>query len=143
MSRASRTLMNDPHPTDAWSDDRTILCAKCEHLNPETLDRCEKCGADLFTDCPYCGHPNQRVAHRCAKCRHRLRRSWIRRAANPEDPPDTARGQGSHGRRRHHRSRWQKALLKGLQIVLLILAVLLVFGLIESLTSWKPPAFSK
>ncbi len=58
---------------------RGVLCAKCEHLNPPGLSRCEHCEAHLYITCHACSHSNQRVHSRCSKCGYELHRPLHRR----------------------------------------------------------------
>ena len=51
---------------------RGVLCARCDHMNPAGADECRRCGAELFRDCPSCGETIQRIYSRCSKCHHRL-----------------------------------------------------------------------
>ena len=66
---------------------RGVLCAKCEHLNPEGLEKCETCQAHLFIFCSYCGSKNGRVLARCRKCRRRLKDGLRRRLRDREKGP--------------------------------------------------------
>lgn len=66
--------------------DRGLLCARCEHLNPATLEKCESCGSHLFIFCGRCNTRNQRVHSRCVKCNRRLHRSvgeWVKSTSEP------------------------------------------------------------
>lgn len=72
--------MPDPVPTSPPhagipAHSKGVLCVKCEHLNPVSLDKCETCDAHLFVVCSRCGHRNSRVLSRCAGCRGKLHRS--------------------------------------------------------------------
>lgn len=49
-----------------------VLCVKCEHLNPSTLEECERCGSHLWVSCHECGAKNRRVNLRCDSCHRRL-----------------------------------------------------------------------
>lgn len=46
-----------------------ILCIECDHLNPDGLEQCEHCNANLFIDCPTCQSRNNRAHERCRKCK--------------------------------------------------------------------------
>ena len=49
----------------------SILCPACERLNPLGLEKCDRCGGDLFADCRHCGSHNPRTSTRCPKCGRR------------------------------------------------------------------------
>jgi len=49
----------------------SVLCPTCERLNPLGLEKCDRCGGDLFADCKNCGSHNPRTSTRCPKCGHR------------------------------------------------------------------------
>ena len=66
-------------PTEHAPARSGVLCAKCEHLNVQSHNVCEFCGAHLHVVCHSCGHRNERVRTRCVECGHRLHRSWLRR----------------------------------------------------------------
>ena len=66
---------------------RGILCAKCEHLNPAGLEKCETCQAHLFVFCTYCGTRNGRVLTRCTKCRRRLKAGLGRKLRDTDRKP--------------------------------------------------------
>ena len=66
---------------------RGILCAKCEHLNPVGLEKCETCQAHLFVFCTYCGTRNGRVLTRCTKCRRRLKAGLGRKLRDTDRKP--------------------------------------------------------
>ena len=50
----------------------SILCPVCERLNALDLERCDRCGGELFIDCRRCGARNPRVNTRCSQCQHRF-----------------------------------------------------------------------
>ena len=52
-----------------------VVCAKCTHLNPAGLQRCEQCRGHLFVVCRDCETTNARSEPRCLKCNRRLHRS--------------------------------------------------------------------
>ena len=52
-----------------------VVCAKCTHLNPAGLQRCEQCRGHLFVVCRDCATTNARSEPRCLKCNRRLHRS--------------------------------------------------------------------
>ena len=56
-------------------DGKTIACAKCGHLNPPRIDRCEACMGHLYIVCRKCKNTNPRVLQRCVHCDHRLHRT--------------------------------------------------------------------
>lgn len=70
--------MTDPSSNPAMSGVGTVrragnstLCPSCERLNPLGLEKCDRCGVDLFVDCGQCGARNARTSTRCPKCGHR------------------------------------------------------------------------
>jgi ribosomal protein L40E len=71
--------MNEPIPstraTDRRQQGRGVLCAKCEHLNPLDVERCEYCQGHLFVVCKDCEHKNPRVLAKCGKCGRSLHRT--------------------------------------------------------------------
>ena len=69
-------------PTEQATSRHGVLCAKCEHLNVQSRNVCEFCGAHLHVVCHSCGHRNERVRTRCVDCGHRLHRSWTSRLTN-------------------------------------------------------------
>jgi len=52
-----------------------ILCASCEHLNPDSLEKCEHCDQELFVPCPQCSTRNSRAVANCRSCRSPLQRT--------------------------------------------------------------------
>lgn len=62
-------------PAKVSGPGRGILCMECEHLNPDGLERCEHCEAELFIQCPSCSHRNYRAHEKCRSCRSPLARS--------------------------------------------------------------------
>ncbi len=102
------------------ANERGILCAKCEHLNPGDTNVCSYCGAHLFVTCHHCGHRNQRAYSRCAHCRRRLHRSLIRK--------------------------WYKWMFRGqakakpLHFVLMIIVVFIAYKIIVHLAEYQPPS---
>lgn len=48
---------------------RGVLCANCEHLNPQGLQECETCERPLFLTCKECGTPRARVLRDCPVCK--------------------------------------------------------------------------
>ncbi len=71
--------MSDSEMTQGPREERGVLCAKCDHLNPPGSKVCGECGAHLFVACHYCGHKNRRVDAVCSQCGHHLHRSMWRR----------------------------------------------------------------
>jgi hypothetical protein len=62
--------------TDAVGEaGKGILCAKCDHLNPLNVNRCEVCHGHLYIVCRDCNHTNARILQRCTRCDRRLHRS--------------------------------------------------------------------
>jgi hypothetical protein len=61
---------------------RGVLCVKCEHLNPITLDECETCRAHLWVNCHECGVKNRRVNVRCDECHRRLHKGRSSRSGS-------------------------------------------------------------
>ena len=113
---------NDPQSVEPASvavdrakNQRGVLCAKCDHLNYLGQDACEKCGGDLYVECRRCGKRNLRVYTRCQHCRRRLHGSLF------------------SGRRRHHHRResfLRRTAWQLLQVLLILLGILAVFGLL-------------
>ena len=57
-----------PDLAPAGKSGRGVLCAKCEHLNPQGLERCETCDATLFVVCNECNTPRPQVLQNCPVC---------------------------------------------------------------------------
>ena len=71
------------------NDARGVLCVKCDHLNPASLEECEVCKAHLWVNCLECGAKNRRINIRCDECKRRMHkgrskssRSQSRRSAS-------------------------------------------------------------
>jgi hypothetical protein len=47
---------------------RGVLCAQCEHLNPQGLEKCETCNSPLFVVCKKCSTPRPQVLEQCPVC---------------------------------------------------------------------------
>ncbi len=62
-------------PAQVSAAGRGILCIRCDHLNPDGLERCEHCESELFIQCPSCSHRNNRAHEKCRSCRSPLSRS--------------------------------------------------------------------
>ncbi|MBI3302537.1 MAG: AAA family ATPase, partial [Deltaproteobacteria bacterium] len=45
-----------------------MLCARCQHKNPEGAKFCNACGAKLEAACPQCGHVNPPESRFCNEC---------------------------------------------------------------------------
>jgi hypothetical protein len=65
----------DPELLAKVTDGKGLVCAKCSHVNPTGIGRCESCQGHLYIVCRKCKHTNPRMLQRCAHCEHRLHRS--------------------------------------------------------------------
>jgi hypothetical protein len=73
-------MMSEPEANPVKpADEKGVLCAKCDHLNPPGSNVCEECEAHLHVSCHACGHRNRRVDAVCSHCGHHLHRSLGRR----------------------------------------------------------------
>jgi hypothetical protein len=63
--------------SEAKKNSKGILCAKCGHVSPAGVTRCERCEAHLHIKCNDCGATNARSQTRCKDCGRRLHKTAL------------------------------------------------------------------
>lgn len=106
-------------PTKSSSSPDGVVCAKCRHPNGRGRNVCESCGAHLHVVCHHCGQRNSRSSAECSECGHKLHRS-----------------RGKHVLRGLLPKRSNQLAL---QILLMIVAIILGYLLIHTLSNYHAP----
>lgn len=108
--------------TDAFlkTGGKGVLCAKCNHLNKPGSTKCSVCESHLHIKCNDCGHRNERVYTRCQSCGRRLHKSVFEKM--------------------HRQVFDHRAKITPFQIVLLLVAVAVVYIVIEWVNKFRMPS---
>lgn len=83
-------------PITANAKGRGVLCSRCDRLNPQGIEECDRCGTTLFDTCANCGERKPRNSRHCPACA--LRRAMEPKVAvelglMPEEKGPRGRGQ--------------------------------------------------
>jgi class 3 adenylate cyclase/tetratricopeptide (TPR) repeat protein len=65
-----------------------MLCAQCQHENPDSAKFCNSCGTKLELVCANCMHRNPADSHFCAECGSPLQESASKQSPRFESPHD-------------------------------------------------------